>query len=107
MIVWYSFANSFDRSLRRNATPICDVPCRCHHRDCSREFLKEQLKWNWTLTASQWIEQRSRPWPDFNTKHVCRDFEKVLDWTNRHSKPVGTPLIPMKPEGAMAMSSPP
>ncbi|TGO64394.1 hypothetical protein BCON_0007g00440 [Botryotinia convoluta] len=60
-----------------------------------------------TIVTAHWIEQRSRPWPDFNTKHVCRDFEKVLDWTNRHSKPVGTPLIPLKPEGAMAMSSPP
>ncbi|KAI0855148.1 hypothetical protein F4860DRAFT_54287 [Xylaria cubensis] len=60
-----------------------------------------------TIVTAHWIEQRDRPWPDFNTKHVCRDFEKVLEWTNEHSKPVGTPLIPLKPKGAMAMSSPP
>ncbi|KAK4158884.1 hypothetical protein QBC43DRAFT_348318 [Cladorrhinum sp. PSN259] len=32
-----------------------------------------------TIVTAHWIEQRAKPWPDFNTKHVCRDFEKVLD----------------------------
>ena len=28
---------------------------------------------------------RCRPYPDFNTLHQCRNFEKVLEWGNRNA----------------------
>jgi len=59
------------------------------------------------LVTAHWIEQRERPWPDFNTKQTCRNFEGIWQWTVDHQMPEGTPMIPMKPAGAKALSSPP
>ncbi|OQE13530.1 hypothetical protein PENFLA_c046G03079 [Penicillium flavigenum] len=59
------------------------------------------------VVTSHWVEGRSKPWPNFNTEHVCRDYEQVLEWTERHQLPEHTPLMPMKPPGVAEMSSPP
>ncbi|TRX87840.1 hypothetical protein FHL15_011258 [Xylaria flabelliformis] len=59
------------------------------------------------LVTAHWIEQRARPWPDFNTKQICRDFDGVLKWTREHQLPESAPMMPLKPEGAKALSSPP
>ena len=59
------------------------------------------------VVTAHWIQQRHKPWPDFNTNHMCRDFDQVMDWTKQHLTPVGTPFIPRKPDGAPSLSSPP
>jgi hypothetical protein len=59
------------------------------------------------LVTAHWIEQRARPWPDFNTKHTCRNFDGIWQWTVVHQMPEGTPMIPLKPDGAKALASPP
>ncbi|OKL63126.1 hypothetical protein UA08_01258 [Talaromyces atroroseus] len=59
------------------------------------------------VVTAHWIEQRARPWPDFNTMHTCRDFEGIWQWTVDHQMPEGTPMIPLKPVGAKALPSPP
>ncbi|KAJ8124829.1 hypothetical protein O1611_g8812 [Lasiodiplodia mahajangana] len=59
------------------------------------------------LVTAHWIEQRARPWPDFNTKQICRDFNGVLKWTREHQLPESAPMMPLRPEGAKALSSPP
>jgi hypothetical protein len=55
------------------------------------------------IVTAHWIEQRNRPWPDFNTKHVCKDFNGLLDWTRKNQLPEGTPYMPLKPVGAKAL----
>lgn len=32
------------------------------------------------LITYDWVRGWSLPYPDFNTVHQCRDYEKVLDW---------------------------
>ncbi|RYP57813.1 hypothetical protein DL769_009263 [Monosporascus sp. CRB-8-3] len=59
------------------------------------------------LVTAHWIQQRARPWPDFNTKQICRDFDGVLKWTREHQLPESAPMMPLKPEGAKALPSPP
>ncbi|EHK26505.1 uncharacterized protein TRIVIDRAFT_70489 [Trichoderma virens Gv29-8] len=59
------------------------------------------------LVTAHWIEQRARPWPDFNTKQICRDFEGIWQWTVDHQLPEGAPMMPLKPDGAKALTSPP
>ena len=29
--------------------------------------------------------QDDGPWPDFDTRHVCRDFEAIRDWAIDHT----------------------
>lgn len=59
------------------------------------------------LVASHWIAGADHPWPDFNTKKVCRDFDGILEWTLKHQAPPGTAMIPKKPHGAMVLATPP
>ncbi|KAJ5837119.1 hypothetical protein N7447_003145 [Penicillium robsamsonii] len=59
------------------------------------------------VVTSHWVEGRKKPWPNFNTEHVCKDYDQVLKWTEQHQLPVDTPLMPMKPAGVAEMSSPP
>ncbi|KAK6072457.1 hypothetical protein SCUP234_09250 [Seiridium cupressi] len=60
------------------------------------------------LVTSQWVAGHDNPWPDFNTKQVCRDFDRILAWTRLHEFPEGTaPMNPSKPEGAKSLDVPP
>ncbi|KAI1772536.1 hypothetical protein F4818DRAFT_444360 [Hypoxylon cercidicola] len=59
------------------------------------------------VVTAHWIEQRDRPWPDFNTKQTCRDFDAVLKWTTEHQLPEGAPMMPLKPPGAKTLATPP
>ncbi|KAG1883827.1 hypothetical protein F4604DRAFT_1516758, partial [Suillus subluteus] len=27
-----------------------------------------------------WVQGLDTPYPNFNTRHQCRNFEKILDW---------------------------
>lgn len=31
-----------------------------------------------------WVHGFSNPYPDFNTLHKCRNFEKILAWIQEH-----------------------
>lgn len=59
------------------------------------------------LVTSQWVADREAPWPDFNTKKVCRDFDGILAWTKAHQLAKGTPMWPSKPPGAKSLAFPP
>lgn len=36
------------------------------------------------IITYDWVEGHEEPYPNFNTKHQCRDFEKVLRWGKEH-----------------------
>lgn len=36
------------------------------------------------VLTSEWVHGFSDPYPDFNTLHKCRNFEKVLSWIDDH-----------------------
>jgi hypothetical protein len=39
-----------------------------------------------------WVNQtRPHPWADFNTKHVCRNFEDIRAWAERNQIPDHVP----------------
>ena len=48
-----------------------------------------------------WVNQsHPRPWPDFNTEHVCRNFEDIRAWSERNQIPEDRPDDYMQmPEG--------
>ena len=59
------------------------------------------------VLTNHYTEQRTLPWPDFNTPHVCRDFDAIYDWTIYNQVPDFWPYPPRKPEGAKALAHPP
>ncbi|KAI0947367.1 hypothetical protein AcV7_009811 [Taiwanofungus camphoratus] len=36
------------------------------------------------LITYEWVKGFSLPYPDFNTLHQCRNFDKILDWSYAH-----------------------
>ncbi|KAG2063638.1 hypothetical protein BDR04DRAFT_1111304, partial [Suillus decipiens] len=38
-----------------------------------------------TLLTWDWVEGHDIPYPNFNTLHQCRDYEKILDWSAKHA----------------------
>ena len=33
-----------------------------------------------SLLTYKWVKDYGRPWPDFRSYHVCRDFEAIRAW---------------------------
>jgi len=40
-----------------------------------------------------WDRQEPKIFPDFNTKHKCRDFDAVRRWAHDHQAPDSIPLV--------------
>lgn len=57
-----------------------------HVVDHCVEFLRQVLMCSSdvAIITYDWVEGHEVPYPDFNTKHQCRDFEKVLRWGKEH-----------------------
>ena len=32
------------------------------------------------LVTAVWVDGYSEPYPDFSTRHQCRNFDKIRDW---------------------------
>jgi hypothetical protein len=37
-----------------------------------------------TMITHDWVEGKTKPTPDFNVRHQCRNFEKILNWVDGH-----------------------
>ncbi|KAG1733892.1 uncharacterized protein EDB91DRAFT_1147818 [Suillus paluster] len=37
-----------------------------------------------TMLTYDWVKGSNDPFPNFNIRHQCRNFEKVLDWVDEH-----------------------
>ncbi|KIW07025.1 uncharacterized protein PV09_01919 [Verruconis gallopava] len=45
-----------------------------------------------SVFGSVWVDRNDpRPFTDFNTKHVCRDFEQIREWAEDHQLGDDTP----------------
>ena len=52
------------------------------HIDHCIEMLRQSIMCQSDLgiLTYNWVEVQDFPWPNFNTEHQCRDYEKVLEW---------------------------
>jgi hypothetical protein len=38
-----------------------------------------------SVFGSVWVDRNDpQPFTDFNTKHICRDFDQVKEWADNH-----------------------
>lgn len=70
------------------------------------EMLRQVIMCNTdvNLIPTQWVHGRDRPYPNFNTKHVCRNYEAILQWAIEHQVQPG---LMTKPPGAIELPVPP
>ncbi|KAG1813504.1 uncharacterized protein BJ212DRAFT_1365333 [Suillus subaureus] len=38
-----------------------------------------------TMITWDWVEGHDIPYPNFNNRHQCRNYEKILDWADKHA----------------------
>ncbi|KAG2063641.1 hypothetical protein BDR04DRAFT_1062618 [Suillus decipiens] len=57
------------------------------HLDHCIEMIRQTIMCNAdvTLITWDWVEGHDIPYPNFNTLHQCRDYEKILDWSTKHA----------------------
>jgi hypothetical protein len=58
------------------------------------------------LVTGLWVEHYGEPYPDFSTRHQCRNFEKVQEWAKKHELNVSMEDI-IAIRGSVNMTKPP
>jgi hypothetical protein len=57
------------------------------HLDHCIEMIRQNIMCNAdvTMITWDWVEGHDIPYPNFNTRHQCRNYEKILDWADTHA----------------------
>ncbi|KAG1758120.1 hypothetical protein EDD22DRAFT_912318 [Suillus occidentalis] len=57
------------------------------HLDHCIEMIRKNIMCNAdvTMITWDWVQGHKDPWPDFNTRHQCRNYEKIMDWAVKHA----------------------
>ncbi|KAG0704005.1 hypothetical protein DFH29DRAFT_802565 [Suillus ampliporus] len=57
------------------------------HLDHCIEMIRQNIMCNAdvTMITWDWVEGHKHPYPNFNTRHQCRNYEKILDWASNHA----------------------
>lgn len=42
-----------------------------------------------SILTYNWVQHWDTPTPNFNTKHICRDFDAILGWSESHTSKFG------------------
>ncbi|KAE9379888.1 hypothetical protein N431DRAFT_448721 [Stipitochalara longipes BDJ] len=58
------------------------------------------------LVTAVWVESYGEPYPDFNTQHQCRNFEKVQTWAKYHELNVSMQEM-VAARGSVNLTEPP
>ncbi|KAG2031721.1 hypothetical protein BDR03DRAFT_972024 [Suillus americanus] len=78
------------------------------HVDHCIEMLRQNLmcRGDVTMLTYDWVEGVQDPFPNFNTPHRCRNFEKVLNWADEHHVFISTSKM-VRLEDNVDLTSPP
>ncbi|MCJ1447482.1 MAG: hypothetical protein MMC23_007993 [Stictis urceolatum] len=78
------------------------------HLDHCVEMLRQTLMCHAdsNLFPSQWVKGRSVPYPNFNVRHTCRDFNSILQYSLDHRVQDNGVLL-SKPPGAKELDTEP
>ncbi|KAG1810691.1 uncharacterized protein BJ212DRAFT_1378162 [Suillus subaureus] len=57
------------------------------HLDHCIEMIRQNIMCNAdvTMITWYWVQGHTVPYPNFNTRHRCRNFEKIMDWSLEHA----------------------
>lgn len=61
-----------------------DDPPRQHHIDHCINHLRQAIQCHSDLTPMQWLLDGDKVILNTNTRHTCRDFERVREWAATH-----------------------
>ncbi|KAK0391437.1 hypothetical protein NLU13_0938 [Sarocladium strictum] len=79
------------------------------HLDHCIEMLRQVLMCNADagIISHRWVKGYTRPYPDFNVIHKCRDLDQVMSWSHHHEVPTPPGYQFKAPANARIFDSPP
>ncbi|KAG1728438.1 hypothetical protein EDB19DRAFT_1746780 [Suillus lakei] len=78
---WLEYYGSIDTSFRNTPEVVRQ------HLDHCLEMTRQNIMCNAdvTIITWDWVQGYTAPYPNFNTRHQCRNIEKILDWNIEHA----------------------
>ncbi|KAG2148192.1 uncharacterized protein EDB93DRAFT_1145053 [Suillus bovinus] len=78
---WYDYYQSIGDVAFQNSPDVI----RLHFDHCI-DMVRQNIMCNAdvTMITWYWVEGHTVPYPNFNTRHRCRNFEKIMDWSYKH-----------------------
>ncbi|KAG2068293.1 hypothetical protein BDR04DRAFT_1232907 [Suillus decipiens] len=77
---WLEYYDPMDEDFQNKPATV-----RKHIDHCI-EMLRQDIMCHAdvTMITWYWVEGHTVPYPNFNTRHRCRNFEKIVDWSLEH-----------------------
>ncbi|KAG1748178.1 hypothetical protein EDB19DRAFT_1630475, partial [Suillus lakei] len=78
---WFEYYESIERAFQSPPEVV-----RLHIDHCI-EMMRMNVMCNAdvTMITWDWVKGHTVPYPNFNTRHRCRNFDKILDWGVEHA----------------------
>ncbi|KAG1740969.1 hypothetical protein EDB19DRAFT_1707111, partial [Suillus lakei] len=78
---WLEYYESIDISFQDSPETVRQ------HLDHCIEMTRQNVMCNAdvTMITWNWVQGHTDPYPNFNTRHQCRNIEKILDWNIEHA----------------------
>ncbi|KAF9885961.1 hypothetical protein FE257_012136 [Aspergillus nanangensis] len=75
-----------------------------HHLDHCIDILRQNIMCygDTSVITHNWVQGFQFPYPNFNTKHKCRNFDKIVEWEKNHQI-----KDPGRPADAVVLQTPP
>ncbi|KAL9584052.1 MAG: hypothetical protein Q9212_002351 [Teloschistes hypoglaucus] len=100
---------TYPEYYRNRSVTFTDPPelLRTHVDHCI-EMLRQKLTCDADVgvITHNWVAQRETPWPNFNTLHQCRNWDAVVEWSEKHQAP-GVPHMMKRPINIPGLDPPP
>ncbi|KAI4248949.1 MAG: hypothetical protein LQ352_005799 [Teloschistes flavicans] len=100
---------TYPEYYRNRSVTFTDPPelLRTHVDHCI-EMLRQKLTCDADVgvITHTWVAQRETPWPNFNTLHRCRNWDGVVEWSEKHQAP-GVPHMMKRPSDIPGLDPPP
>ncbi|KAG1857181.1 hypothetical protein C8R48DRAFT_607603 [Suillus tomentosus] len=78
---WHKYYSPTDTSFQDTPEVV-----RMHLDHCI-EMIRQNLMCNAdvSIITWDWVQGHPIPYPNFNTRHQCRNYEKIMDWAAEHA----------------------
>ncbi|OKL64633.1 hypothetical protein UA08_00947 [Talaromyces atroroseus] len=104
LIRQHSYKEYYDVDGRR-PPGLTDSPATLRlHVDHCIDILRQNIMCtgDTSVITHNWVQGYQFPYPNFNTQHKCRNFDKIVEWEKEHQI-----MDPTRPADAIVLQTPP
>lgn len=105
--IWQHHHLSYFPSVQEEMDELPDIHEK-HFEHCI-DMLRQKLVCDADpgIITFRWVEKVSGPYPDFNTRHKCQNYESLLQWNKERQVPLPNDYKWTIPEDAVKLKKAP